>query len=67
MILGLALALTAGGLAALHHWLPDPSHTAEIVTLTVANVMATLVKFLLFRGWVFRGSRTSTETTEMSS
>lgn len=67
VILGLALALTAGGLAALHHWLPDPSHTAEIVTLTVANVMATLVKFLLFRGWVFRGSRTSTETTEMSS
>lgn len=67
VILGLALVLTAGGLAALHHWVPDPSHTAEILTLTVANVMATLVKFLLFRGWVFRGSRTSTETTEMSS
>ncbi len=66
-ILALALVLTAGGLAALHRLVPDPSHTAEIVTLTVANVMATLVKFLLFRGWVFRGSRTPTQTPEMSS
>ena len=66
VILGLALVLTAGGLAGLHHWVPDPSRTAEIVTLTVANIMATLVKFLLFRGWVFRGQRPSSTPTEMS-
>ncbi len=66
VVLGFALVFTAGGLAALHHWIPDPSRTAEIVTLTVANVMATLVKFLLFRGWVFRGHRSSSQTTEIT-
>lgn len=67
VILVVALLLTAGGLAGLHHWVTDPSRTAEIIAVTVANVMATLVKFLLFRGWVFTSRHRPHPTTEIAS
>lgn len=53
VILGIALVLTSGSLAALHTLAPGVGHGVELGVLTAANVVATLVRFLLFRAWVF--------------
>ena len=53
VILGIALMLTSGSLAMLHTLAPDAGHGIELAVLTIANVLATLVRFLLFRAWVF--------------
>jgi putative flippase GtrA len=37
-------------------FIPAAGHGAEVVVLTIANVAATLVKFVLFRVWVFRSA-----------
>jgi putative flippase GtrA len=52
-VFGIALALTSGSLAALHAATPHPSRTAELTVLVAANLAATLLRFLLFRAWVF--------------
>jgi putative flippase GtrA len=52
-ILGIGLILTSGSLALLHAVAPDAGHGAELAVLTIANIAATLVRFLLFRAWVF--------------
>ena len=51
---GIGLVLTSGALAAL------PAHTGrglEVSVLVVANLVATVIRFVLYRTWVFRGSR----------
>lgn len=57
-VLGIALVLTSGALWALATFAPGVGHGVELAVLTLANVAATLVKFLLFRAWVFRTART---------
>ncbi|MFI5817249.1 glycosyltransferase [Streptomyces sp. NPDC051643] len=52
-VFGLGLALTSGSLAALHRWAPGPGRPTEAVVLVVANLVATLLRFLLLRVWVF--------------
>src|SRR3954470_9171702 len=54
VVFGLGLALTSGSLAILQAVTVTPSRTAELVLLVLANAAATLLRFLLFRGWVFR-------------
>src|SRR4051812_43669027 len=54
VVFGLGLALTSGSLAVLHTVAPGASRTAELLLLVVANAVATLLRFVLFRGWVFR-------------
>jgi putative flippase GtrA len=52
---GIGLALTSGALAAL-----GPSHPgrlAEVSVLIAANLVATVLRFLLLRHWVFGGHR----------
>jgi putative flippase GtrA len=51
---GISLALSSGALDALHVVLPHASRGAEIAALVIANVIATIVRFGLYRGWVFR-------------
>jgi putative flippase GtrA len=54
---GIGLALTSGSLAAL-----GPSHPgrlAEVSVLIAANLVATVLRFLLFRHWVFGTRRGS--------
>lgn len=53
-IFGLALLLTSGALAGLHVLDPQPSRFAELAGLVLANVAATVMRFVLLRGWVFR-------------
>jgi putative flippase GtrA len=51
---GIGLALTSGALAAL------PAHTSrglEVSVLVAANLVATVIRFVLYRTWVFGKSR----------
>jgi putative flippase GtrA len=53
----IGLALTSGALAALHASASQTSRTAELTVLIAANLTATLVRFGLYRSWVFRHPR----------
>ncbi|OIH94310.1 glycosyltransferase [Curtobacterium sp. MCBA15_001] len=57
VVFGIAWAITAGSLVVLHATAPGASHGAEIAVLTAANLLATLVRFVLFKAWVFRTRR----------
>lgn len=52
VVFGLGWALTSGALWGLHR-VGDPSVPVEATALILANLAATLLKFLLFRWWVF--------------
>lgn len=54
LVFALGLAITSGSLALLGALAPGASHLTELLVLTAANVVATVVRFLLFRAWVFR-------------
>jgi putative flippase GtrA len=54
---GVGLAVTSGALAALHAITAQPGRAAEVAVLVLANLAATVVRFLLYRGWVFRGAK----------
>lgn len=49
----IGLALTSGSLAALGAASGSPSHGTELAVLITANLAATVLRFLLFRAWVF--------------
>ena len=53
VVFALGLALTATSLAVLHATAPVPPRWLEVCVLVAANVVTTLVRFLLFRSWVF--------------
>jgi hypothetical protein len=52
---GIGLAVTSGALMALHAVSARPSRAAEVAVLVAANLAATVIRFMLYRGWVFRG------------
>jgi putative flippase GtrA len=51
---GTGLLLTSASLAALHMISAQPSRPAEVTVLLIANLAATVVRFALYRRWVFR-------------
>jgi glycosyltransferase involved in cell wall biosynthesis len=53
----LAWGITSGSLGLLHLAMPSASPTAQLVVLTAANLLATLLRFVLLRLWVFRRHR----------
>ena len=53
VVFGIGLAVTGGALMALDALAPDASRSVELVVLTAANILATLLRFLLYRAWVF--------------
>ncbi|MEE1754247.1 bifunctional glycosyltransferase family 2/GtrA family protein [Streptomyces sp. SP18CS02] len=53
VVLGIGLALTSGSLAALDAASGSPAHSTEMAVLIAANLAATVLRFLLFRAWVF--------------
>jgi len=59
---GAGLALTSGALAVLGATAARAGRTAELAVLVAANLTATLVRFGLYRGWVFRGARRGGES-----
>ncbi|MEU0521656.1 bifunctional glycosyltransferase family 2/GtrA family protein [Streptosporangium sp. NPDC006007] len=56
------LLLSTGGLALLDRFAPGAPTAAEAVALVAANALATLVRFLLLRAWVFNPRRTGKGT-----
>ncbi|OLF19000.1 glycosyltransferase [Actinophytocola xanthii] len=56
LVFALGLALTSGSLAALHS-LTAPGRGLELAVLVAANLAATVLRFLLLRGWVFHPGR----------
>ncbi|MBN9158448.1 bifunctional glycosyltransferase family 2/GtrA family protein [Microbacterium sp.] len=54
IVFGIAWALTGGSLMLLHAADPHPGPFAEVGVLTLANLVATLLRFALLRLWVFR-------------
>jgi putative flippase GtrA len=69
LLFALGTALTSGALAALHAADPAPGRLAELAVLVGANAVATLARFVLFRGWVFgrRPGRRPADPIEMES
>ncbi|MFI1656580.1 glycosyltransferase [Streptomyces sp. NPDC020472] len=59
VVFAIGLALTSGSLAALGAATGDPAHSTELAVLIVANLAATVLRFLLFRLWVFPERPTS--------
>ncbi|WP_181783937.1 glycosyltransferase [Pseudonocardia pini] len=53
-VFGLGLALTTGALALLGLLVPGAHQGVEVVAIVVANLVATVLRFVLFRAWVFR-------------
>ncbi|ROO84023.1 GtrA-like protein [Actinocorallia herbida] len=56
----IGLGLSTGALALLHGLADRPSRGLEVAVVLVANALATLLRFLLMRVWVF-GPRTAKE------
>ena len=54
LVFGLGLALTSGSLAAVDAALASPPRSVELTALVVANLVATVGRFVLMRLWVFR-------------
>ncbi|WP_327677900.1 GtrA family protein [Kitasatospora sp. NBC_00458] len=50
----IGLGLSAGVLALLHRAAPDASRVVEVGGLVVANGLATVLRFLLMKVWVFK-------------
>lgn len=53
LLFGCGLLLTSGSLFALHHWAPNATVHLELVVLVLANLLATVLRFIGLR-WVFR-------------
>jgi putative flippase GtrA len=51
---GLGLAVTSIALAVLAAVVPRPARAVEVSALVAANLLATVVRFFLYRSWVFR-------------
>ncbi|ASR39108.1 sugar translocase [Prauserella marina] len=69
LVFGLGLALTSGSLALLHavtsgHGVPV---AVELAVLVAANLAATVLRFLLLRGWVFHPARQRPTAAEPST
>ncbi|WP_170980972.1 bifunctional glycosyltransferase family 2/GtrA family protein [Mycolicibacterium sp. CR10] len=61
IVFGIALSITSGALALLHLTTQSPHHLLELAVLVAANLFATVVRFVLLRGWVFHPRRATTE------
>jgi putative flippase GtrA len=63
LVFALGLALTSGALAALGAWWPGAGRTVELAVLVTANALATVLRFVAFRSWVFRPRRNAAHDT----
>jgi putative flippase GtrA len=57
VVFGIAWGITSGSLVVLHALDPGAGARGELIVLTLANLFATLVRFVLLRIWVFRQHR----------
>jgi len=64
VVFAVGLGLTGASLALLTALAPDAQRRVEVGVLVAANVTATLVRFLLFRSWVFPRRGTTRSSTD---
>ncbi|MGK2870435.1 MAG: glycosyltransferase [Mycobacterium sp.] len=57
IVFAIALVITSGSLAGLHAAVERPDQLLEMTVLVIANLVATAVRFVLLRGWVFHPGR----------
>jgi putative flippase GtrA len=57
VVFGLGLAVTSGSLATLHALSPKPSTGIELAVLVTANLVATVLRFVMLKSWVFHPGR----------
>lgn len=57
IVFGFAWGITSGSLVLLDALAPQAGHVVEIAVLTAANLVATVLRFVLFKLWVFRSAR----------
>lgn len=62
----LAWGITSSSLLVLHSVSLDATASMELLTLTAANVVATLMRFVLLRIWVFRVRRRDEQTVVLA-
>ncbi|MFF9688080.1 glycosyltransferase [Streptomyces sp. NPDC014623] len=67
VVFAIGLALTSGSLAALGTASASASHGTELAVLIAANLAATVLRFLLFRAWVFPARRTGHQDARKGS
>jgi putative flippase GtrA len=60
---GVCLVLTSGALMALHAVSASPGRGTEIAVLVAANLVATALRFVLYRGWVFAAPQATQAAT----
>ncbi|WP_193048272.1 bifunctional glycosyltransferase family 2/GtrA family protein [Mycolicibacterium baixiangningiae] len=58
IVFAIALGITSGSLALLHSIAAEPHRFVELGVLVAANLAATVMRFVLLRGWVFHPRRT---------
>jgi len=63
VVFALGLAVTSGSLFLLRRYDPAASHAVELAALIAASVIATLLRFVLFRAWIFPQRRARATTT----
>jgi glycosyltransferase involved in cell wall biosynthesis len=66
IVFGIAWLITSGSLLELHAINPTANSTVELIVLTFANLLATVLRFVLFRSWVFRSQREPLQTTDLA-
>ncbi|SNQ50120.1 Glycosyl transferase [Frankia canadensis] len=54
VVFAIGLGLTSGSLALLHAGSDHPGRGLEVTVLVLANLLSTIIRFLLMRAWVFR-------------
>jgi putative flippase GtrA len=57
IVFGIALGITSGSLGLLHGLVAEPHGAVELAVLVGANLVATVARFVLLRGWVFHPRR----------
>ncbi len=62
VVFALSWAITSGALLALHSQNEGASAREQLIVLTIANLVATVLRFVLLRVWVFRRHRAGAES-----
>lgn len=64
---GVGLAVTTVALAVTRAAVPHPSRATEVTVLIIANLLASMVRFVLYRSWVFRPKQVPPEPRPAAS
>ncbi len=57
LVFGMALLITGGSLASVHALVHPTPHWLELGVLVTANLVATVLRFIVLRSWVFHPNR----------